>query len=51
MADFIYTNAKNTSIDNIFYKFLCKYHFYISHKKNLNHCSKLKIVEEPSSKL
>ena len=51
MAEFAYNNAKNASIGHISFKLNCGYHLCVSYKKDLDLRSKLKTVEELSSKL
>ena len=51
MAEFAYNNAKNASTGHIPFKLNCRYHPWISYKKNLDPRSKLKTAEELSSEL
>ena len=51
IAKFAYNNAKNASIDHLFFELNCRYHPRVFYKEDLNPCSKLKIAEELSSKL
>ena len=51
IAEFAYNNAKNTSTSYTLFELNCGYHSYISYKKDLNLCSKLKSAEKLSSKL
>ena len=51
MAEFTYNNAKNVSTGHISFKFNCKYHPWVFHEEDLDPRSKLKTMEELSSKL
>ena len=50
MAEFIYNNVKNTSINHISFKLNCKYYHHIFYKKDLNLCLKSKIIKKLSFK-
>ena len=51
ITEFAYNNAKNTSTNHILFKLNYKYHPRVSYKKDLGLRSKLKTMEELSSKL
>ena len=51
MAEFIYNNAKNTSIDHMLFKFNCKYHLRVFYEEDFDPYSKSRTVEKLSSKL
>ena len=51
IAEFAYNNAKNTSTGHIFFKLNCRYHLWVSYKKDLDFCSKSKTTKELSSEL
>lgn len=51
MAKFSYNNAKNTSINYIFFEFNYSHHFYIFYKKDFSSNFKLKIVDKLIKKL
>ena len=51
MAEFTYNNAKNANTGYTPFKFNCGYHLWVFYKKDLDPRSKLKIMEELSSKL
>ena len=42
MAEFVYNNAKNASTGHIFFELNCRYHPWVSYKKNIDPCSKFK---------
>ena len=44
--EYTYNNAKNASIDHIFFEFNYGYHPWVFYKENLNSCLKSKTVEE-----
>ena len=51
MAEFAYNNAKNASIGHTPFELNCRYHPWVSYKKDLDLCSNSKTAEELSSKL
>ena len=51
ITEFAYNTTKNTSICYLLLELNCKYYSYIFYKKDLDPCSKSKIVEELSFKL
>ena len=51
IAIFVYNNTKNASIKHIFFKYNCKYHFYVLFKKDTNLYSKFKLVDKLDNKL
>ena len=51
IAEFIYNNAKNASIDFTPFELNCGYHLRVFYKKDLDLCSKSRIAEKQSSEL
>ena len=51
MAEFAYNNAKNASISHTFFELNCRYHPWVSYKKDLDPHSKSKTAEELSFEL
>lgn len=47
----MYNNIKTANISYMLFKLNFKYYFYISNKKNVNLCSKLKVVIKLAEKL
>ena len=51
MAEFIYTNTKNTSTRYTLFKLNCGYYLYILYKKNVSPCCKFKVADKLTKKL
>lgn len=51
MAQFVYNNVKNATIDCTFFELNYAYHLWVSYKKDIDSYSKSKIPEELSFKL
>ena len=51
MAEFAYSNTKNTNTSYISVKLNCRYYFYVSYKQDLDFSLKLKTAKELFSKL
>ena len=51
MTEFAYNNVKNASSGHTFFELNCKYHLWVSYKKDLDPHSKSKIAKELSFEL